>query len=79
MTLSKQHPEQITKTETLFSPEEISNISAFGDILRQVRARLKSEGISIESMREHLRKNPLNYKNLCEMQNKITNPIKTNI
>ncbi len=40
----------------LFSAEEIQNISALGDVLRQIRARLKSEGISIEKERIKLMK-----------------------
>ena len=44
------------------SPEEIRNISGLGDVLRQIRARLKSEGISIEDARQKLLENDQDYK-----------------
>lgn len=43
------------ETEQLFSKEEIKNISALGDVLREIRARLKREGVSIDNARNELR------------------------
>lgn len=38
----------------LFSKEEIQNISALGQVLRQIRSRLIHEGVSIEEERKKL-------------------------
>jgi len=37
-----------------FSTEEIKNISALGDIIREIRSRLLREGVSIDDERKKL-------------------------
>lgn len=44
-----------------FSQEEIKNLSSLGDVLRQIRSRLKSEGVSIEDARQEIFKKDPNY------------------
>lgn len=43
------------EAEQLFSKEEIQNISDLGNVLREIRSRLKREGVSIEEARKKLR------------------------
>ncbi len=38
----------------IYSKEEIWNVSTLGDVLKKIRARLKSEGVSIEEERQKL-------------------------
>jgi hypothetical protein len=42
------------KNTSLYSSDEIQNISELGEVLKRVRARLKSEGISIDDARKKL-------------------------
>ena len=57
-------PVQGSGTKQIFSSEQIRNISSLGDILRQIRARLKSEGISIEEARKRLLNNDQDMSNV---------------
>jgi len=43
-----------TARQFLYNSEEIKNISALGDVLREIRARLIREGVSIEKQRKKL-------------------------
>ena len=54
MIVEKEDNKTNNNLENVFSGEQIRNISSFGDVLRQIRARLKSEGISIEDARLEL-------------------------
>jgi len=40
--------------QSIYTGEEIKNISALGDVLREIRARLTREGVSIEEERKKL-------------------------
>lgn len=42
--------------QIVFSSEEVRNISGLGDVLRQIRTRLKSEGVELEDERQKLLK-----------------------
>jgi hypothetical protein len=42
------------RVQGIYSAEEIQNISALGDVLREIRARLLYEGVSIENERNKL-------------------------
>ena len=41
-------------SEPIFSEGEIKNISALGGVLREIRARLKREGVDIDEARRNL-------------------------
>jgi hypothetical protein len=40
--------------DTIYSDEEIANITELGDILQEIRKRLIIEGLSIEDLRKSL-------------------------
>ena len=40
-----------SQSQQIFSKEEIQNISALGDVLRQISIRLKRDGVSVEDAR----------------------------
>lgn len=67
MNLAKTSSPFIGEPRQKFSKEEIKNLSSLGDVLRQIRSRLKSEGVSIEDARQELLKNSLGY-NIYETQ-----------
>ena len=50
MTVIKK--ENVPDSLITFTKEQIQNISGLGDILRQIRTRLKKEGVSIEEVRK---------------------------
>lgn len=52
-------------TEQIYSEEQVENILSLGNVLREIRARLKRDGVSIDDARKNLRskkqrKNPIN-------------------
>lgn len=56
MVQTQHYQKQLVYSQSSFSPEEIRNFSNLGDILRQIRSRLLSEGISIDDARTELLK-----------------------
>jgi hypothetical protein len=49
-----QYANQLQTERRQFTNSEIQNISELGEVLKRIRARLKSEGISIEDERKKL-------------------------
>ena len=48
------------KSEYVFSDEQIKNISGLSDTLQKIRARLISEGVSIDAKRDEVLQKPKN-------------------
>jgi len=57
MISTRLHTKSIGGSRVIFCPQQILNLSSLGDVLRQIRTRLKSEGVSIEDARQKLLKN----------------------